>query len=743
MPKFLLTICLLLSVNLISRAQETVIWAKEVIDVSSEYSPLEYSALQVLHKPNVLPAGGDNPNAWRPKNNSKSSFIMVSFEKRAKVRQIAIAESENPGAITRVYAYDSDYNEYLLFELTPRSIPVESRLLNLFFEETQYEIEAIRVELDGSTIEGYNAIDAIGISNSNIPINVLINLAQNVNQDITAEKLSKNVNSTYIEHSPLLSPDGKRLYFSRQYHPDNIGGVDDNEDIWYSELDSNTGEWLPAKNIGAPLNNSGPNFISSITQVGNETILLLGNRYESKGRMVTGVSMATIDAAGNISKPKNLDIDDDYNYSDNADFYISKDQETMLLAVERDGTYGGRDVYVSFKKKNDDWSAPKNLGPSLNTAGEEASPFLAEDQTTLYFSSNGFSGYGGKDIYVTKRLDETWTNWSEPENLGKGINTSNDDVYFNIPTSGQHIYFTRGDVDEDTDIFSFKADEFFIDDVSPIKDTSPIAAVNKPTSDPKLEEEATTDSPTTVVEGTPVTAKVPVKAVVDTPVIEEKPVVAEVKPVLPKEVLIRVQGKVLNEKTNAPLGATVLVERLPDGIDIGSVQSDPTTGQYHFNLRPGARYGFRAQADGYLSEDDNIDLNNASESATIDKDLFLAPIETGVSISFNNIFFDFDKDVLKTASYSELERLLDLLKTKQINRIEISGHTDSMGPDAYNLDLSSRRANRVYQYFLDKGIDKSRLEVVAMGETKPTHPNTNIENRKKNRRVEFKVLQLQ
>ncbi|MEL7145583.1 MAG: OmpA family protein, partial [Bacteroidota bacterium] len=356
MPKFLLTICLLLSITFLGNAQETVFWANRVIDASSEYSPLEYSAIQVLHKPNVYPAGGENPNAWRPNNQSGNNFIMVGFEEAVKVRQIAIAETENPGAITRVLAYDKDYNEYTLFELTPRAIPIASRLLNLFFEETTYEVEAIRVEFDGKAIDGYNAIDAIGISNSNLPIQVLIKIAKEINQEAQAEKLSTNVNSTYIEHSPLLSPDGKRLYFSRQYHPDNIGGVDDNEDIWYSEKDPQTGEWLPAKNIGPPLNNSGPNFISSITRNGDQTILLLGNRYESKGRMVSGVSMAVIDEEGKISKPRNIDIENDYNYSPNADFYISEDQEIMLMAVERDDTKGNRDLYVTFKKKNGDWT---------------------------------------------------------------------------------------------------------------------------------------------------------------------------------------------------------------------------------------------------------------------------------------------------------------------------------------------------------------------------------------------------
>ncbi|MEQ9566307.1 MAG: hypothetical protein RLN85_10930, partial [Pseudomonadales bacterium] len=175
-----------------AQAQETVSWGTQVIDVSSEYSPYEYSAIQTLHRPNVLPNGGENPNAWRPKSQDKEEFIMVSFNTPIKAKQIAIAESENPGAVKAVYGYDPEYNEYLLFELTPRDLPIESRLLNLFFEETPYTVQAVRVVLDCSVSDGYNAIDAIGVSASNIPINVLLNLARGVNSTVDAQKLSTN-----------------------------------------------------------------------------------------------------------------------------------------------------------------------------------------------------------------------------------------------------------------------------------------------------------------------------------------------------------------------------------------------------------------------------------------------------------------------------------------------------------------------------------------------------------------------
>ena len=459
MKKFvILSLGLFICQNLL--AQETVVWGNEVVDLSSEFGPFEYSAIQALHKPNVLPGGGDNPNAWRPKKDDREDFIIVSFDTPIIAKQVAIAESENPGAVKKIIAYDANFNEYDLFpELTPRSLPIESRLLNLFFEQTPYKIQAIKVIIDGAAVPGYNAIDAIGISASNIPINVLIKLARNVNEDMSSDRLSKNVNSEYEEHSPVLSPDGTRLYFSRQYHPDNVGGADDQEDIWVSELDPATGEWLPAKNVGPPLNTPGPNFISSISVIDGKEVVVLGNEYGKKGRMYTGVS-TSVRTGDSFSAPENLGIENFYNYSDNADFFMVPGGKAMIISAERDDSYGLRDLYVTFKRKGG-WTEPLNLGGDINTVGDEEPPFLAEDGKTLYFSTNGQSGYGGKDIYVSLRLTDKWTKWSAPENLGAGINKEGDDEYFSIPTNGEYAYFTRGDKGEDMDSFTFKVLEKF------------------------------------------------------------------------------------------------------------------------------------------------------------------------------------------------------------------------------------------------------------------------------------------
>lgn len=667
------SICLLLCLTLSvvkAKAQETVYWASRVVEVSSEVSRLEYSALQALHKPNVLPGHGDNPNAWTPRKDEKNQFIVVMFDTPTQAQQVAIAESQNPGSVTRIFAYDTDEQEHLLFEMEPRELPIESRLLNLFFERTNYKIEALRVELDVESVEGDHSIDAIGISDSNLPISVLINVASLVNENLQSEKLGSNVNSQYVEHSPLLSPDGKRLYFSRRGHPDNAGGEEDAEDIWYSELDEETGEWLPAKNLGPPLNNAGPNFISAIVPDGDEQVLLLGNRYGKKGRMFSGVSTARILADGTITTPENIDIDNDYNYSPNADFYPSKDQKVLLMSVDRDDSEGGRDLYVSFKQ-DEAWSEPKSLGSVINTVTDDTSPHLSDDNKTLYYSSSGFSGFGGADIYKSTRLDNTWTNWSEPENMGGGLNSTSDDTYLNLPENGQFAYFARGDVDENTDIFRFTTKDLYIDTLAT------------------------------------------------------------------KEVIVAIAGRVLNAKTNEPIAAaTIVVDEESNTADVADLTSGPD-GNYRVELKSGVEYGLIANKAGYSGKKELVNVPNGSDSNEIQRDLYLDP---DAPASMPVVYFDFDRSNVGDDVGGQLSELLPFFETGGIGVLQIDGHTDSVGPDAYNLKLSERRAAAVKDYLIGKGISADKLKVNPKGEAEPAVPNSTGENRAKNRRVELKVV---
>jgi outer membrane protein OmpA-like peptidoglycan-associated protein len=676
MKRFLFSAVLITSLTFSSVAQ-VVQWASKVIEFSSELTPIQYSAQQAIGKPNVLPAGGQSPNAWTPERPGRTEFLKLGYDNPISIKQIAIAESHSPTAIHRVFAYDESGKEYLIQTLDPMAVPLKGRMLNIFMDPTPYKVAAVKIEFDGASVPDYFSIDAVAISDSGYPIIADIPTMQMLASGILIEALDNNVNSEYRELNPLLSPDGKTLYFSRQNHPDNIGGVQDKEDIWYSELDS-TGRWQLARNMEL-LNNQGPNFVNTIQAVspdGKSAIMLLGNQYLDNGKMLAGVSIST-NVGGTWSRPVALKITNDYNYAEKANYFLANNRKTLLMSVERDDTHGDRDLYVTFMKPDSTWTEPLNLGDVINTAGEESAPFLAAGDTTLYFSSNGFSGYGGNDIYITRRLDDTWTKWSEPENLGPEINSPLEDLFFNIPASSEYGYYSRGISETNTDIFRVKL-----------------------------------------------------------PIVKQP------------EMFVTVKGKVVDKNTGKPVEAKILYEQLPNGSGSGVAQTNPETGEYEIRLPTGHLYGLRSEAEGKLSESQSLDLREVTSNQVVDsKDFNLDPIQVttiapNATITLNNIFFDFDKSLLKAESGPELDRMAELLKEKSTLQIEIAGHTDSMGSDAYNMALSERRAKTVVAYLVRQGIAKKRLKVQFYGESKPIDTNDTEEGREKNRRVEFKILKL-
>lgn len=689
MRRILLALIVLITFKFSADAQ-VVQWASKVVEFSSELTPVQYSAEQALGKPNVLPATGQNPNAWTPDKPKRIEFIKLGYSNPIQIQQIAIAESYNPGALYQIYGYDESGKEALLFTFNPQVVPTEGRMRNVFIEKTTFKVTAIKLVFDGKALPDYYSIDAVAISDSAYPIIADIDLPELLSKGILVERLDENVNSEYSELNPILSPDGKTLYFSRKNHPQNIGGVNDKEDIWYSELQSN-GKWSLAKNMGPQFNNDQPNFINAVTSAtpdGKAVVLLLGNKYMPNGKLLAGVSISN-NIGGKWTDPKPVNIENDYNYNEKANYFLSNSRKSLLMSVEREDSRGGRDIYVSFAKNDSLWSEPLNLGSIVNTAGEEAAPFLAADDKTLYFSSNGFSGYGGSDVYMSRRLDETWTNWSPPENMGPDINSKLDDLFFNIPASSDYAYYSRGMTKDNSDIFRIKTPMF-----------------------------------------------------------------------LSPQPIIVVKGKLLDAKTGKPVGAKIIYEQLPEGKEAGITYSDPNTGEYEIHLPGGYLYGFRAEAKDHISESQNLDLRDVKKDGSIQtRDIAIkpsdtttepvvvdpikvGPIQENTTIRLNNIFFDFDRDVLRQESYPELDRIVALMNERASMQVELAGHTDTIGTEEYNLKLSQRRANAVMNYLTGKGIAKDRIVVLFFGESKPVDTtNTKIGN-SKNRRVEFKIMKM-
>ena len=462
MKNILNVLILTLASIVITFAQEEIQWADTVLtSKGSDHSKL-YGVEQVLGKPNIYPGNGLIGGAWSPSKFHSPASVKVGFKNPIKVRQILIAETFNPGAIKKITLYDSNNKAYVVSEFDPGPITKKNRLLHIVIELTSYTVSSIKIDIDGHSVKGYNAIDAIGISQSETPIDITPKIDPTINPKLISTKLDTTINSKYREIKPLLSPDAKTMYCSRANHPDNVGGTSDHEDIWFSKWSDSLQHWEEAQNMGQPLNNGGPNYISSITPDGNSMLFLLGNSYADDNHMKAGLSLANINKDGTIGKITEIAIDDMVNESNLAYYYLANNRKAILISVDRESKeeLGGLDLYVSLEKEGK-WSNLIHLGNTVNSAGDDESPFLAADNKTLYFSSNGRSGYGKQDIYVTRRLDDTWLNWTEPENLGPSINSSLDDVFFTLPQNGDFAYYCKEDSNTSLDMYQVPLPDFF------------------------------------------------------------------------------------------------------------------------------------------------------------------------------------------------------------------------------------------------------------------------------------------
>jgi outer membrane protein OmpA-like peptidoglycan-associated protein len=675
-------------------AQE-VQWVSRVIDYSSELSEKEYSAQQVLGKPDVLPQGGDSPNAWMPLNPNKSEYIKVWFDQPIHIQQIVIAESFNPSATYQIYAYGREGKEYLLNTFSPGPIPQKGRLLHVFIERTVYEVTSLKLVLDGLSVPGYNGIDAIGISDSKIPVEVEIHRAENVSEKLNAQKLSESINSEYKEIRPILTPDGKTIYFSRMNHPENIGGTDDPEDIWYSEYNMNIEDWLDAINPGQPLNNSGANYVSSITPDGKSLTVMLGNRYHKNKNMKPGVSVTTLNSNG-WTDPVPVNINNAFIENNDGHYFLAQSRESMIISVNRFDAYGRKDIYVTFILPDGSWSEPLNLGNTINTSSDENSPFLAADNKTLYFSSKGYSGYGGYDVYVSRRLDESWKNWSEPENLGSQINTEEDEIFFTIPPAGEHAYYSKSDSEYDADIYRIHLPLFF--------QPEPIALMRG-----HIYKEGTRE---------PVPARIQYEVFPDETGIgytNSDPGTGDFEIVFPLgsnyKYIIDIDGVVLYEDTVT----------LIDQDKYKEIERD-------IFINPDILSEAMASAAVLAGDAEALKEKPNEEEVPV--------IEINDGVLAISVHFNFDSDVIWKSSYTHLDRIVNLLRSTPVNII-LAGHTDTTGVGIYNQGLSERRAESVYQYFVGKGIDPEKIKTVGYGESRPLTSNSTKEGRRRNRRVEF------
>lgn len=291
-----------------------------------------------------------------------------------------------------------------------------------------------------------------------------------LHDEVPREKLSSAINSQYQEVRPLISPDGNTLYFSRRNHPDNTGGANDYQDIWVSTYLN--GEWSSPERMNEPLNNKKTNTLCSITSDGRYALLL-----DSYKRVKSPLAQA-YDSPGGWGAPDDLIIQDFVNKSSYYDFYYQEQLEVLISAIDNGRGYGEQDLHISFKLGDGSYSRPQNLGKAINSSKSDFAPFLAADGKTLYFASFGHPGMGGSDFYVSYRLDDSWEKWTEPKNLGSGINSEHDENYLSITADFKYIYFESYPTGSDNkDIYrAILPGQFHPENLAPSQNTNIVIA---------------------------------------------------------------------------------------------------------------------------------------------------------------------------------------------------------------------------------------------------------------------------
>lgn len=520
----------------------------------------------------------------------------------------------------------------------------------------------------------------------------------------TIEQLGSAINTEFSELNPIISPDEKTLYFIRVSHPSNNFGTKNSQDVWYSEQRDN-GNWTIARRMPNTINKDQYNDLFSITPDGNK-ILISGVYHNGRREDMVGISICKRTKTG-WSEPEQVVIPkfDDICKGQYLTACLSNDGKTLIMAFSEKKNSKEDNLYVCFLGRDGKWSKPESLGPDINTSSTETTPFLASDNYTLYFASDRKDGLGGTDIWVAKRKDRSWTKWSKPINMGDKVNTDANEYSFSVAASGEYAYMsTKKNSVGKNDIVRLK-----LRDAK--KEEPTVAGVQ--TSTDRATEQKSLDSG-----GTPIDAN----SMAPTPV-------------------VIMSGRVVDDKTGKPIpDAKIIYKSLSNGEE-GEAYTNPLTGEWKIVLPYGAKYSYRAEAKEFIGIEKSLDLTEIKEYKEYKNDLLkLAPIEVGVGVPLNNIFFEYAKAVLQPTSFPELDRIADTMKENPNLVIEIQGHTDNVGSDESNQKLSQDRAEAVRKYLLSKKIQTARITSVGYGETKPIASNDTEEGRAQNRRVQLAIV---
>ncbi len=481
--------------------------------------------------------------------------------------------------------------------------------------------------------------------------------------------LGDQINTPYSEYVPLITADNHFLIFTARKPKETASKKAQKQTHYYYNYDEDIfksvwgqGKWETPIKYGLGVNSGVKHDACVSLSIDGQTIFTY--RGDNNGDLY----YQTIDNGKWTSRiSMNGVINSQYRETH---ISLAYDSKTAYLISDRPGGFGGLDIW-KVTKTGDTWDQIENLGPTVNTPYNEDGVFIHPDGTTIYFSSQGHNSMGGYDIFETNFEDGFWT---KPTNMGRPINSADDDIYFVLTADGKNAYLS-----------SAKPQGMGMQDIYNIN----------PFEKKKFKDFH----------------------------------------------LVLFRGIVIDKNTKEKLSAKVDIVDNEKGVSIFSANVDPELG-FVLSLPAGKNYGIAVEKDGYLFYSDNFVVEKKSGYKEYDKIVELEKVQVGAVITLKNVFFDFDKSELKTQSTLELQRLIKLLAQYPNIRIQLEGHTDSMGSDDYNQALSERRVIAVKDYLIANGVPAVKVAgVIGFGEVKPIDTNDTDEGRVNNRRVELRIVE--
>ncbi len=513
------------------------------------------------------------------------------------------------------------------------------------------------------------------------------------------------INSPWDDYKAIVTAGGDKLYFTsrRQYSPKQLPNRYDGkyeEDIYLSSGEGNG--WSEALRLEEPPNSRYNDALLAVSPDGREL-------YVYNGKKGNGDIFSVIRKGDKWRRPVKITGRINSKGQESA-LWISPDSTTAyFVSDQKKLTRGGKDIFVIRCDAAGKWGDPEPLDTTVNTPWDEESPWLTPDGKTLYFSSQGHNSIGGFDVFRS-HLDADG-HWTKAENLGVPLNTPDDDLfYFPSPVDSMVAYISG--VREEThglrDIYQVtwipqRVPDSIVPEIMEVHDDEPI-----------VPEGGGVDSRSLVI-----------------PVILPPP---------PRRLVIT--GRITDKVSGAPLMASIDIIDMDKNQVTGKALSRKSDGVYTIRKKDRKSFGVEVNAPGYMFLLDVVAIPHSDTVTVVRKDFRMNKMKVGETVVLQNIFFETNLAVITPLSYPALDRVINFMKKNPDIKVEIDGHTDSVGSDAYNQRLSQARAQAVVEYLVKHGIGRDRLVAKGFGETKPVAPNTTPEGRAKNRRVEFKILEM-